>query len=95
MEPRLFYDGGCALCHRAVRFAVRHDRGRPPVRFSPIGGESFERMLTAAGRPELPDSLLLLAPDGELLMRSAYFSHNVVQRRRLSYTTRSSTIIAA
>ena len=27
-------------------------------------------MLMAAGRPELPDSLLLLAPGGELLMRS-------------------------
>ncbi len=70
MESRLFYDGHCALCHGAVRFVVRHDRGRPPVRFSPIGGESFERMLAARGRPELPDSLLVLTPDDELLTRS-------------------------
>ena len=71
MEPRLFYDGQCALCHGAVRFVVRRDRARPPVRFSPIGGESFERMLEARGRPELPDSLLVLTPGGELLVRSA------------------------
>ena len=70
METRLFYDGGCALCHRAVRFVVRHDKTRPALRFSPIGGASFERMLAARGRPELPDSLLVLTPEGELLTRS-------------------------
>lgn len=71
MEPRLFYDGDCALCHWSVRFAVRRDRCLPALRFSPIGGESFERMMAAAGRPELPDSLLLLTPSGELLVKSA------------------------
>lgn len=70
MEPRLFYDGHCALCHGAVGFFVRRDRGRPPLRFSPIGGESFERLLTAQGRSELPDSLLVMTADGELLTRS-------------------------
>ncbi len=70
MEPRLFYDGRCALCHKAVRLAVRHDRGRPPVRFAPIGGPSFERLLASLGRPELPDSLLVLTASGELLVRS-------------------------
>jgi predicted DCC family thiol-disulfide oxidoreductase YuxK len=71
VEARLFYDGRCALCHGAVRFVVRHDRGQPPVRFSPIGGESFERVLAAGDLSELPDSLLVLTPDGELLVRSA------------------------
>lgn len=70
MEPRLFYDGHCALCHGAVRFVVRHDRSRPPIRFSPLGGESFVRLVAARGHPELPDSLLVLTPGDELLMRS-------------------------
>ena len=70
MEPRLFYDGGCALCHWGVRFVARHDRGRPPIRFSPIGGESYERLLVEAGRPELPDSMVVLTEEGELLLRS-------------------------
>ena len=70
MEPRLFYDGHCALCHRAVRFVVRHDRGLPPVRLSPIGGETFARMVAAGDRPEVPDSLLVLTPSGQLLVRS-------------------------
>lgn len=70
MGPRLFYDGQCGLCHGAVRFVVRRDRGRPPVRFSPLGGATYERLLAARGRPELPDSLLVLLPGGELLTRS-------------------------
>ncbi len=70
MDPRLFYDGGCPLCHRAVRFAVRRDRCRPPMRFSPLGGRSFERLLEDRGRPALPDSLVVLTATGELLARS-------------------------
>ena len=53
-----------------MRFAVRRDRGRPPVRFSPLGGDSFERMMEAKGRPELPDSLVVVTGAGELLLRS-------------------------
>ena len=70
MEPRLYYDGNCALCHGALRCALRRDRGEPPFRFAPIGGERYERMMAARGRPELPDSLLLETPGGELLVRS-------------------------
>ena len=70
MEPRLYYDGNCALCHGAVRLAVRRDRGQPPFRFAPIGGERFERMMAGRGRPELPDSLLIETADGRLLTRS-------------------------
>lgn len=75
MTTRLYYDGHCALCHRAVRFVVRRDRGQPPVRFAPIGGERFERMRAARGTPELPDSLLVETDDGELLVRSAAALH--------------------
>ena len=75
MKPRLYYDGGCALCHGAVRFAVSRDRGRPPVRFAPIGGESFERMVAARGRSALPDSLLVETAGGELLVRSEAVLH--------------------
>ena len=70
MNPRLFYDGGCALCHGAVRFVVRRDRGRPPVRFSPLGGESFARAMEGRGRLELPDSLVVVTEADELLVRS-------------------------
>jgi predicted DCC family thiol-disulfide oxidoreductase YuxK len=75
VETRLFYDGHCALCHGAVRFVVRRDREAPPVRFAPIGGETFELLLAARGRPELPDSLLVETADGELLVRSEAVRH--------------------
>ncbi|HZH02738.1 MAG TPA: DCC1-like thiol-disulfide oxidoreductase family protein [Myxococcaceae bacterium] len=35
----LFYDGGCGLCHRAVRFVLARDpAGR--FRFAPLGGSA-------------------------------------------------------
>jgi predicted DCC family thiol-disulfide oxidoreductase YuxK len=65
---RLFYDGGCGLCHAAVRFVARHDaEGR--IRFAPLGGATFHRLVPASGTP-LPDSLVVLTPEHRLLVRS-------------------------
>ncbi len=65
----LFFDGGCGLCHRAVRLLLRLDRGRR-LRFAPLGGETFDALVPAARRASLPDSLLLRTADGRLLLRS-------------------------
>jgi predicted DCC family thiol-disulfide oxidoreductase YuxK len=70
VEPRLFYDGHCSLCHWAVEFVVRRDRGQPPVRFAPLAGETFRRLVPPERRHSLPDSVVLLTPGGELLLRS-------------------------
>ncbi|WP_306590858.1 thiol-disulfide oxidoreductase DCC family protein [Geothrix sp. 21YS21S-4] len=71
---RLFYDGGCGLCHAAVAFVARRDRkGR--VRFAPLGGITFERLVHGP----LPDSLAVLTPDGRLLLRSAAVLHVIRQ----------------
>ncbi len=71
---RLFYDGGCGLCRGTVRFAARHDRlGR--IRFAPLGGTTFLRMIPASSRVSLPDSLVVLTPEGELLTRSEAVIH--------------------
>jgi predicted DCC family thiol-disulfide oxidoreductase YuxK len=69
-EPVLFYDGGCGLCHRAVRLLLRLDkRGR--LRFAPLAGETFRRLVPEGGRPALPDSLVLVVDEGPPLVRSA------------------------
>jgi predicted DCC family thiol-disulfide oxidoreductase YuxK len=69
-EPELlFYDGGCGLCHRSVRFVVAADpEGR--FRFAPLGGETFRGAVLPALREGLPDSIVLRTAEGALLVRS-------------------------
>ncbi|NWJ41400.1 MAG: DUF393 domain-containing protein [Geothrix sp.] len=70
----LFYDGGCGLCQRAVRFVAGRDRsGR--VRFAPLGGEAFHRLIPGSVLSGLPDSLLVRTPDGALWSRSGALIH--------------------
>jgi predicted DCC family thiol-disulfide oxidoreductase YuxK len=53
-----------------VRFLLWADpEGR--VRFAPLGGDTFLRLIPAAEREALPDSLVLATPDGRILTRSA------------------------
>jgi predicted DCC family thiol-disulfide oxidoreductase YuxK len=46
------------------------DRGGA-VRFAPLGGETFRSRVREDEREGLPDSLVLLTPDGRLRTRSA------------------------
>ena len=69
-ETHLFFDGTCGLCHRAVRLVLRADRAAR-VRFAPIEGPTFRRLVGNARTVGLPDSLVLRLPDGSLLTRSA------------------------
>jgi predicted DCC family thiol-disulfide oxidoreductase YuxK len=65
----LFYDGGCGLCHRAVRFALAEDRSAG-LRFAPLQGEAFRAAVPTERRGLLPDSLVLQTEEGALLTRS-------------------------
>ena len=71
----VFYDGGCGLCHRAVRFAIAHDADGSRFRFASLDSESVRRRVPAASRAGLPDSIVALTPDGTLLVRSAAVMH--------------------
>jgi predicted DCC family thiol-disulfide oxidoreductase YuxK len=71
----LFYDGHCGLCHRAVKFVLRHDRSGQAFRFAPLQGETFLGRVGSERRAGLPDSVVVLTRDGELLARSAAFLH--------------------
>ena len=74
-RPVVFYDGGCGLCHRAVRFAIAHDPDGARFRFASLDSEAFRRRVPEAGRTGLPDSIVALTPDGALLVRSAAVIH--------------------
>ncbi|WP_243288609.1 thiol-disulfide oxidoreductase DCC family protein [Geothrix terrae] len=74
-EPtRVFYDGGCGLCHGAVRFAARRDTLRR-LRFAPLDGPTFRRTVPAEARRDLPDSLVVLTAEGAVLSRSEAILH--------------------
>lgn len=80
--PLLLFDGGCALCHRTVRFLLRADR-RGALRYAPLDGET-----AAALAPRWPqiggiDSVVLIAAQrGEL--RVALRSAAVIGALRLA-----------
>lgn len=71
----LFYDGHCGLCHRAVKFVLKHDRSGTAFRFAPLQGETFQSRISPEKRAALPDSVVVLTVDGPLLVRSAAFLH--------------------
>jgi predicted DCC family thiol-disulfide oxidoreductase YuxK len=66
----IFYDGHCGLCHRAVKFVLKHDRSGNAFRFAPLQGETIQSHISAERRASLPNTFVVLRRDGELLMRS-------------------------
>jgi predicted DCC family thiol-disulfide oxidoreductase YuxK len=71
----LFYDGHCGLCHRAVKFVLKHDRGGSAFRFAPLQGPTFQSRVPPEKRASLPDSVVVLTSQDELLIRSDAFIH--------------------
>ena len=71
----LFYDGHCALCHRTVKFVLKHDRSGKAFRFAPLQGPTFQACVPADRRSGLPDSIVVLTGQGALLVRSNAFLH--------------------
>jgi len=62
------------MCQGAVRFLARRDRSED-LRFAPLGGATFRRLVPEAARAGLPDSLLVLTAAGTLLVRSDAVIH--------------------
>ena len=68
---RLLYDGMCGLCHRAVKFILRHDVTERAFRFMPLQSESVDEVLPDGyQRAQLPDSMVVVTERGEVLMKS-------------------------
>ena len=58
-----------------VRFVLARDGGSTVTRFAPLQGQLFKVRVEEAKRASLPDSLVVLTADGELLTRSAAVLH--------------------
>ena len=59
----VFYDGDCGFCHAAVKFLLKRDRAGV-FAYAPLHGETFNNGLPPAVRENLPDSLVILRPNG-------------------------------
>ncbi len=63
------------MCHRAVKFVLKHDRSGGAFRFAPLQGETFAARVAVERRAGLPDSVVVQTRDGALLVRSVAFLH--------------------
>jgi predicted DCC family thiol-disulfide oxidoreductase YuxK len=70
----VFYDGDCGFCHKSVRFLAAHDRAGA-FRYAPLDGPTFLALVPASERAGLPDSLVLHAADGRVLVQSEATLH--------------------
>ncbi|MGH9572549.1 MAG: thiol-disulfide oxidoreductase DCC family protein [Candidatus Acidiferrales bacterium] len=68
----VFYDGHCGLCHGTVKFALRHDR-EGAFRFAPLNGSTFRGRVPVSRQASMPDSIVVLTANGNLLVRSDAF----------------------
>jgi predicted DCC family thiol-disulfide oxidoreductase YuxK len=71
----LYYDGQCGLCHRGVKFVLKHDRSGAAFRFAPLQGVTFQARVPVDQRAALPDSMAVQTTTGLLLIRSDAFVH--------------------
>jgi predicted DCC family thiol-disulfide oxidoreductase YuxK len=71
----VFYDGGCGLCHRTVRFLLAEDAAGLRFRFAPLGSECFRSARSASrsgfgADDSIPDSVLVQRPGEAMLTRA-------------------------
>lgn len=66
----LFYDGACGLCHRSVRFFLAEDRSGDALVYAPLSSALLTDRVPAERLETLPDSLVLVTGEGDVLVRS-------------------------
>lgn len=71
----VFYDGACGLCHRTVTFLLKRDPEGQHFRYSPLQGETLISRVDAETRAGLPDSVVVLTAEGQLLTKDRAVMH--------------------
>lgn len=66
----IFYDGHCGLCHGLVRFVLSEDQSAHPFSFAPLQGEQIKRSIADGVRSQLPDSVVVVEENNNVLTRS-------------------------
>src|ERR1700690_2928126 len=70
--PVVLYDGTCGLCHRSVRWLLRHERDHA-LQFAPLQGATAAALRVR--HPEIPQlvSTVVLVEDDRVYLRSKAF----------------------
>jgi len=66
----IFYDGTCGLCHWCVLFVIPRDTQGVNFLFAPLQGQSFAERIPIEQQADLPDSIVVLTPENEVLVMS-------------------------
>ncbi len=75
MHDLIFYDGDCGFCDFYMRVLAQRDRQGLLFRFAPLGGSAYQEAFTPADQAALPESIVVLMPDGSTLVRSRAIAH--------------------
>jgi len=67
----VFYDGHCGLCHGFVLFLLRRDADGSRFQYAPLQGSTLKELVSEENRVGLPDSIVVMKPEGGLLIRSS------------------------
>lgn len=72
MPPIVLYDGTCGLCHKSVKWILRHE-GDHEIHFAPLQGSTAAEL--RAKHPEIPENVdtVVLVEDGKARLRSKAF----------------------
>ena len=88
--PVVLYDGTCGLCHRSVKWILRHERDRE-LTFAALQGDTATTL--RAAHPEIPSNVdtVVLVEDGRVHLRSKAFLYAMKHMRapwRWAYAVR-------
>ena len=70
-QALVLFDGHCGLCHKSVRFALARDPDASRFLFAPLQGATARDELAAIEIAHPPDSIIVLTPEGSVLLESA------------------------
>ncbi len=65
----LFYDGHCGLCAHSVKFVIARDKAQK-FKFAMLQGDVFSKMVRGSSTGEIPDSMVVMTPEGKVLTKS-------------------------
>lgn len=70
----LFYDGGCGLCHRIVKFILKRDP-TGLFHFAPMDGKFYHEHFSQSVQEKLSEKVVLILTDGRVLVGTTAILH--------------------
>lgn len=70
----LFYDGGCGLCHRIVKFILKRDPAGL-FHFAPMDGTYYQQHFSESVRQKFSEKVVLILTDGRVLVGTTAILH--------------------